>query len=579
MMFGLGRWYVLAKRVGRFLVHPIPRYVVSWLVAGAVAWQCTANSWDAFRDDKRPDGNSGHTAIDFGGQWIMGRMLVTGQTHFLYERNHLRNEIRAGYPRALEAPGQKNPDENGILGSFMGGDNPDTPKTFASCLLPLGAGRGVGPALVAAAAERRYWQPDALGQAAKPWVSGPLYPPINAFVYYPLGLLPPQEAYRAMQIALLAFALLAGLGVSRLMGGRIWLPVATALVIIYPGFSGAQTLGQNSPITLTILIWGWVLLAAGRPVGAGMVWGLLAFKPVWALAFFLVPLFTHRWRMCLAMAATGLAQVALTLPWVGVEGWLNWFEVGRLGANHYNVDQNWIFLSRDLLGIPRRLMLDFSDATPMSKRDRPEAALVGWVFLLLVLEITARLVTVRRDQMRAVTGPAPAFLLLGAWLSCYHFMYYDVLLSLLPLFLLFAEPRRYFEPRFLGWEPLVFWYPPELAPWRVATTQGRSPPGRVRGGVASFLALPGANYGWIANPFALLALVFVVLNEQVLEPNPDWFPEWLRIFKIYGFPWNTVCLLVLWLWCAWLWVRQPRDTQKQTSAYGQLPLTAVELER
>src|SRR5260370_2304649 len=132
MMFGLGRWYVLANRVGRFLVHPIPRYLVSWLIAGAVAWQCTANAWDAFRDDKRRDGNSGHTAIDFGGQWLMGRMLVTGQGRFLYERNHLRNEFRAGYPRQLEAPDPKNHAEDGVLASFSGGDNPDAPQAFPS---------------------------------------------------------------------------------------------------------------------------------------------------------------------------------------------------------------------------------------------------------------------------------------------------------------------------------------------------------------------------------------------------------------------------------------------------------------
>src|SRR5947209_5525221 len=98
LMFALGRWYLLAGRLGRFLCHPATRYVLTWLVAVAAAWQCTANSWDAFNKDSRPDGNDGHTAIDFGGQWIMGRMLVTGQGQFLYERNHLRNELIAGYP-------------------------------------------------------------------------------------------------------------------------------------------------------------------------------------------------------------------------------------------------------------------------------------------------------------------------------------------------------------------------------------------------------------------------------------------------------------------------------------------------
>src|SRR5262249_23709830 len=143
--------------------------------------------------------------------------------------------------------------------------NAEAPATFGSCLLPLAADDGLGAALLAAVAERHRWQPDALAKAAAPRVSGPLYPPINAFVYYPLGLLPPQQGYRIMQVALLGFALLAGWGVRRLTRGRIWLSVATAVIIAYPGYSGAQALGQNSPVTLAILIWGWVLLAEGRP--------------------------------------------------------------------------------------------------------------------------------------------------------------------------------------------------------------------------------------------------------------------------------------------------------------------------
>src|SRR5207237_2339228 len=187
----------------------------------------------------------------------------------------------------------------------------------------------------------------------------------------------PQPAYRVMQLALLGFVLMAGWAVRRLSQGRIWLPVAAAVIVIYPGFAGAQALGQNSPITLTILLWGWVLLAGGRPGWAGVAWGLLAFKPVWAATFFLVPLLTGRWRMCLTMAATGVAQIALTLPVVGVETWLDWLEVGRAGARWYDIDKNWIHLSRDLLGIPRRLLLDFE--VPALPRDRPAAARAGWV--------------------------------------------------------------------------------------------------------------------------------------------------------------------------------------------------------
>jgi hypothetical protein len=233
------------------------------------------------------------------------------------------------------------------------------------------------------------------------------------------------------------------------------------------------------------------------------------------------------------------------------------------------VDKNWIYLSRDLLGIPRRLLLDFEQ--PQAERDRPEAGFVGWVMLVCVLEVTARLVTVRREQMRALTGPAPAFLLLGTWLSCYHFMYYDVLLTAFPVFLLLSEPRRYWEPTFLAWEPLVLWHAPEFAPWRSVNAQGYAAPRRIRAGVVSFVALPGANYGWMKNPFPLLVVVLLVLIEQVFEAR-SWLPT-------HGFPWNTVTLLILWGWCAWHWTRQRFNTPKADKAYGYLPVTAVEVER
>src|SRR5205085_47637 len=138
--------------------------------------------------------------------------------------------------------------------------------------------------------------------------------------------------------------------------GRIWWPVATALVRAFPGFSGSLLLGQNATHTLTILVWGWVLVTRGRPAWGGAVWGLLAFKPVWALAFFLVPLLSRRWRFCAAMAATGAGLALLTLPFVGVGSWKDWLAIGKEAADLYDVERNWIFLSRVLLTEPRRYL-------------------------------------------------------------------------------------------------------------------------------------------------------------------------------------------------------------------------------
>src|SRR5205823_41960 len=82
-------------------------------------------------------------------------------------------------------------------------------------------------------------------------------------------------------------------------------PVAFVLVILSPGFRGADQLGQNAPISLAVAVWGWVLAARGRQTWAGVVWGLFAFKPTLGMSLFLVPLVTGRWRLCLSMVLTG----------------------------------------------------------------------------------------------------------------------------------------------------------------------------------------------------------------------------------------------------------------------------------
>jgi hypothetical protein len=71
---------------------------------------------------------------------------------------------------------------------------------------------------------------------------------------------------------------------------------------------------------------------------------------------------------------------------------------------------------------------------------------VGWGLLLGALELTLRLAALRKVQARVATGIPAGFLLLGAWLCCYHFMYYDILLAALPVFVLFTEPERYLRP-------------------------------------------------------------------------------------------------------------------------------------
>ena len=155
-------------------------------------------------------------------------------------------------------------------------------------------------------------------------------------------------------------------------------------------------------------------------------------------------------RTCLAMALIGAALAASTLPVVGLQTWRDWLAVGKEASDLYSHDESWIFLSRDLLGIPRRYLLDFRPEAPTREPYPLAAGLIGWGMLIGVLEATVRLAVQRRREARAASGPAAAFLLLGAWMSCYHFMYYDVLLAALPLVLLLADFKPYLQRRYVA---------------------------------------------------------------------------------------------------------------------------------
>ncbi|MCS6851620.1 MAG: DUF2029 domain-containing protein [Gemmataceae bacterium] len=539
------RW----ERLVLFLVDWRTRWVASWCVTLAGAGLALYLAWTRFdvvgRGDLsglRRDGNEGHTFIDFGGQWVMGRMIVEGRGRQLYDRRAQHEVLIRAYPRTDEAPAAA------VLASCLLSLGPfawDPPERFVDLLKEAAAHRSDADRLLG-----WFMTADPEGH-----VGGPLYPPIHAVVYAPLGLLRPQVGYRALQILGVLLAFVAGLGIRQLAAGRIWWPVATLLVLVYPGFNSSLDLGQNAALTLTILVWGWVLISRQRPGWGGAVWGLLAFKPVWAAAFFLVPLLTRRWRACLTMSAVAAGLALATVPVVGWESWRNWLAVGQTAARLYNVDENWVFLSRDLLGIPRRFLLDFT--RPIQERDRLDAAVIGWGLLSVTFALTSAVPLLRPSQAQAVDGPIAAFLLLGAWLCCFHFMYYDVLLTALPLSLLFTRPRDYLEPRLLAIIPvdgttleptLREFYRPRLLtdlplplPWLAAEDR----------------------HLWTINRFAPTVLLVLLVIEHVfplLHASATLGHRFATIrldTEIQGQPWHTYVLMVLWLYCGIRWWQSP----------------------
>jgi arabinofuranan 3-O-arabinosyltransferase len=521
----------------RLLLLPRTYYVLSWLAAFGIAGGVFCNAWINFNvnpdstqpGSRRRDSNNGHCMIDFGGQWLMGRMLSEGHGQRLYLRSQQREVLQAAYPKENQDPDAENDDSASLMDWLMGDDAPEDAGAI------------------------EHWQ-----LHLTPGIGGQLYPPINAFVNYPVGLFPPQIGYRINQALGIVFAFAAGLAGCHIARRRVWWPVVASFCMLFPGFSGSLNLGQNAALTLAILMWGWLLISRGYAWSGGLVWGLLAFKPVWGLSFFLALLFSRRWKTALAMATTGLMLALATVPFVGWHSWIDWFNIARDGTRVYNTDQNWIFLSRDLLSIPRRWLLDFRENE--GRVPRPLlTALIGWWSLVAVFEITVRLSSIRKKQVaRATEGPVAAFLLLSSWLLCFHFMYYDMLLAALPVFLLLTHPRRFLIPRLVViFLARRFHLGDKLGEYYKPAFQTQEPPG--------VPALPIQHrHVWVLNSFEL-TLVFILMLI------PPVFPK-LGIANPHGIPWETFLLIALWLWCAWMWLRDNhfcRDEDEASATVSQ----------
>jgi arabinofuranan 3-O-arabinosyltransferase len=481
----------------RFLTREPSRCVLSWLLLCVVLGGRSNHAWNNFRNDDRPDGNRGHTTIDFGGQWMMGRLMAVGRGQELYSRAAHRDEATKAYPPTNEAPGRKHSDVECVVGYYPG-DEAD----------PVG---------------------------------GPLYPPIHSLIMAPLGAIPrPQVAYRIWQFAMLGCLLLATAGVVVLTRGRWWFSVAASLMLMSPGSKAALGLAQNSPITLMLIVWGWAAIVRGRPVAGGILFGLLAFKPVWAISFLLALLLLRQWRSAFVMCLVGIAQIAITIPFVGLHSWFDWLHVGSQAAELYRVDSNWIHLSRDLFGIPRRLMLDFD--IDIDKRDVPLAGWLGWGLLFGIGAMT--FANLRRRppdlQTASLTGPRPAFVFFAAWLCTYHFIYYDAMLGLLGFVCLMADPDPWWKTVVRIWQILR-----SLWTGRVLTPGETAPTGLIRTMcLAGFVAAYAQENLFVP---ADLGVTVILHSRSITENGIDTAPS-VAFRTNDEYPWDTYVILWLWVW-------------------------------
>jgi alpha-1,2-mannosyltransferase len=179
---------------------------------------------------------------------------------------------------------------------------------------------------------RQYAREQAMFGAATPFY-GWLYPPFFLFVAAALALMPYGAALTVWQSTTLGFYLLAlravlattqpsiapDLAVS---GKRQWIsdPLWLLLALAFPSVLINVGHGQNGLLTAS-LVGGALALLDRRPIVAGILFGLMAYKPQFGLMIPVALAASGRWRtFSSAVATVALLAAAATL----VFGWQAW---------------------------------------------------------------------------------------------------------------------------------------------------------------------------------------------------------------------------------------------------------------
>ncbi|MEJ1297192.1 MAG: glycosyltransferase family 87 protein [Candidatus Sedimenticola sp. (ex Thyasira tokunagai)] len=183
------------------------------------------------------------------------------------------------------------------------------------------------------------------------------YPPFAAL---PFGLLAELEyrwSYLLYTLILFASLLLAThllRSLSSYVKAHYW-PVVGWMLLFYPLLKAVGG-GQNSAITLLLLIGSWWGVTHGRPYLSGLLIGLLLYKPHFALPMMLLFLIAGHWRVAAASVATALCLYGISAWMMGGDWLFQWseqvlrFAAEDAGANAFQ-NISWYGLLAGLFGV------------------------------------------------------------------------------------------------------------------------------------------------------------------------------------------------------------------------------------
>ena len=244
------------------------------------------------------------------------------------------------------------------------------------------------------------------------------YPPFVALAYYPLALFSYRISYTIYSLLMLG-AIVVTIQLFRPFNSLIdrYMLCALALSLsFYPLFRAIWG-GQNTAIILLLIAGSWRMALANREWLAGIILGLLLFKPQFAIPLIGLFVLSGRWRVGLGSAFTAVVLYSIS-SWVSGPLWVVswskfawWFSQTDAGINSTN-SVSWLGFLEAIFGSKNHVALIF-----------------GWVMILLTIIGLGLLWTIggRRADLTAQLGiTMPALVLMPP-----HVMYYDISLVLL----------------------------------------------------------------------------------------------------------------------------------------------------
>ena len=139
------------------------------------------------------------------------------------------------------------------------------------------------------------------------------YPPGFVFIVAPFALMPYAWSYLAWLAATFAAYLWAVLG-------REWLHIRGLALLLAPATLVNVTVGQNGFLTAALFVGGFRMMHRW-PILAGVLLGLLTFKPQLGLLIPVALVAARRWTVFVSAALTTIALIAVSSLYFGVETW------------------------------------------------------------------------------------------------------------------------------------------------------------------------------------------------------------------------------------------------------------------